>query len=94
MPTPFEVNDYFERIEDSVHGSSFDGRSRQLLEAAKRSIGALHAVAERLGAQAAYQEAESSARFREEEKRWAPGKSLKGRFRGELKASKGLYKGH
>lgn len=65
-----EVNDYFERIEDEVHRSSFDRRSSELLKAAKRSIGGLHQVAERLGAQAAYQEAESSARFREEEKRW------------------------
>eukprot|EP00438_Fugacium_kawagutii_P009363 Skav212081 [mRNA] locus=scaffold867:178270:182832:- [translate_table: standard] len=65
-----EVNDYFERIEDEVERSSFDRRSRELLRESRDTISRLHEVAERLGAQAAYQEAESSARFREEEKRW------------------------
>eukprot|EP00913_Durusdinium_trenchii_P028219 g26454.t1 len=65
-----QVNDYFSRIEDEVHRSSFDARSRELLRQAKDVVSELHEVAERLGAQAAYQEAESSAKFKEEEKRW------------------------
>lgn len=65
-----QVNDYFSHIEDEVQRSSFDGRSRELLSESRKAISELHEVTERLGAQAAYQEAESSARFREEEKRW------------------------
>jgi len=65
-----QVSDYFSRVEDDLHRSSFDKRGRDLMKRAKEAVAQMHEVTEKLGAQAAYQEAESSARFQQEEKRW------------------------
>lgn len=65
-----EVGDYFSRMEDDLRQTAYDKRARELSHSAKQAISHLHEVARHLGAQAAFQEAESSARFRAEEKRW------------------------
>eukprot|EP00441_Pelagodinium_beii_P017408 CAMPEP_0197664700 /NCGR_PEP_ID=MMETSP1338-20131121/58797_1 /TAXON_ID=43686 ORGANISM="Pelagodinium beii, Strain RCC1491" /NCGR_SAMPLE_ID=MMETSP1338 /ASSEMBLY_ACC=CAM_ASM_000754 /LENGTH=441 /DNA_ID=CAMNT_0043243395 /DNA_START=35 /DNA_END=1360 /DNA_ORIENTATION=+ len=65
-----KVRDHFGDMEDRLLDGAADERARQLQNRAKEAVHRLHEVADRIGAEAAFQEAESSARFRAEERRW------------------------
>eukprot|EP00931_Biecheleriopsis_adriatica_P001217 TRINITY_DN1014_c0_g1_i2.p1 TRINITY_DN1014_c0_g1~~TRINITY_DN1014_c0_g1_i2.p1 ORF type:complete len:460 (-),score=115.58 TRINITY_DN1014_c0_g1_i2:124-1431(-) len=65
-----KVRDKYSSVEDEVRDLQVGERSKELQRRARAAVEQLHQMAERLGAGAAYEEAESAAKFKAEEKRW------------------------
>eukprot|EP00931_Biecheleriopsis_adriatica_P001216 TRINITY_DN1014_c0_g1_i1.p1 TRINITY_DN1014_c0_g1~~TRINITY_DN1014_c0_g1_i1.p1 ORF type:complete len:460 (-),score=130.32 TRINITY_DN1014_c0_g1_i1:101-1423(-) len=65
-----KVRDKYSSVEDEVRDLQVGERSKELQRRARAAVKQLHQMAERLGAGAAYEEAESAAKFKAEEKRW------------------------